>query len=235
MSSAREEVGRAVRAVQHGDLPLGRSARAPAPPAAARRRHRRGDRSPPAPMCSTSPGAQRAPAVAAEAAQREGGAAAEVAGHVEAAARPPGRRGCPGPRTRPQLQHAARRRPAPPASAATRLAVERRRHVGAGQRDHRGRGESAASVPPACTRAPARPRRLPTRRLARRNDERVHRPRRRHADVPVAEPARDSPAPWSACPARAPRPSTARRRTPSSKRVWTAPARNSGVSITWRR
>ena len=131
--------------------------------------------------------AQRAPRMPAEAAERESRFRAEIVRHVKPAG------DCEispqsGPGYASKLQHSAcldgMRLP-----ECQRLAVERRVHRRTGERDHRVEVELQHR---ACGRALQRRGALvviqqPVRQTQR---ERVHRPGRRHADVPVAEPAR---------------------------------------------
>ena len=122
------------------------------------------------PSRSTSPGPQRPTGVPAEPAEREGGPAAEVLGHVDAARAPARSPARPGAATGPQPQRLARAprapgptgRPASPSSVAPMSAPAR----------HTSAGRSKRRVGPVHrrTRGRRRPRGCPTARLPRRND-----------------------------------------------------------------
>ena len=193
----REEVRRAVRAVEHADLP--RRARSSGRIASARwpcdARSDEAARDQPQHVA----GAQRAAAVAAELAERERRAAAEVLRHVEAAAHREIARAA----RRPRCARASARLPRGTAHRLPDTAPARRRASAsiarAGQRDHGVARRSAASAPVTVISSAAAPSSLPTQAIGEPERERVHRPRRRHADVPVARAGPDSPAPWSAC------------------------------------
>ena len=177
-----EEVGRRVRTDQHRDLPgVGE-------PRNQRARHHRG-RGHRRLLGDVQDVArlQRAAAVAAEQPQREGGAAAEIGRHVDAAAHGEVRAAAGGAQ-RPQLDDAARghQRGAKPLQ---RRAVQRRAHVGAGQRDDGGAAKAQARAGQRALQA-GRRRRVADQPVGEPERQRVHRPRRRHADVPVAEAAR---------------------------------------------
>ena len=199
----REEVGRAVRPVEHRDLPAIVQHRDQRGRQCARFRRRRLARPRVSPMCSTSPGAQRAPAVAAEQPQRERRAAAEIGGHVDAAAdREVGaaaRRRAP-----PASAAAARPRPRTPASAATGAPSSVAPMSAPRERDHRGVVKAQRRPDQRASRARRRRRGC---RPAGSRDGTTGRPsaptaaRRR----PSSRGARVSPAPWSACRLRAPR------------------------------
>ncbi len=87
-----EKIGRAVRAVQHADLPVdGRTREIPASSVREREWVR-------AARCSTSPARRTRPAWPPNLPEDECAAAAEILGHIEAAGDAPGRRGLPRPR-----------------------------------------------------------------------------------------------------------------------------------------
>ena len=126
--AGREEVGCAMRAVEHADVPVSAVGRN-RPSAWQRQRPR--CRMPGAARCSTSPARRCAPAVAAELAQREGAAAAQV----EPARR--SRRRRPGSGAQPARRSARWPARCPALTAmrlphGDRLAIERERRGGAG-------------------------------------------------------------------------------------------------------
>ena len=127
---------------------------------------------------------QRAAAVAAEEAQREGGAAAEIGRHVEAAA---DRQAGAAARTA-HGTHAKQRtgRDLDRPKSLHRRAVERGVHVGAGQR-HDGRRVKAQRRSDRRALESGRPFGVPHQPIGQPERQRVHRPRRGNADVPQAE------------------------------------------------
>ena len=226
MSSGGEEVRRAVRAVEHADLP-GVGQRGTQRPSA------RGGRGAVAasrsPRCSTSPARSARPPWPPNRPRVKVRAAAEIGGHVEAAAH--GQVGAAARRRRraPSAQHAARPRRRRALPARHRRAVERRRHVGAG----RARSTASAwnrSVGPVTVHLERRARRRRCRPAGWRagTTARPSAPtaaRRR----PSSRGARASPARWSACPASST--SIAAAAVRAARRagaVWTAPAANAG-------
>ena len=236
MSSAREEVRRAVRAVEDADLP-GLSWYAGSAGGRQRRVSRRGDRRLASPTCSTSPGAERAAAVAAEAAERE----RRLGSRGTPARR--GRRGRRGTARLPGPARSARAAAHAPAATSnarsqygTGAPSTRRLHARAGERDDRRPSGSAASARSACISRPAAPSALPTRRLARRNARSSIGPDGGTPTAQCADAARGSPAPSSASRPR-PRRSCAARTCESveRRRVDTRPSRNAGVARTCRR
>ena len=127
--------------------------------------------------------------VAAEPPKREGRAAAEIQPARRARPRSPDRCGCPARRACPIAASAPRpHRDRPPVrrrGAPSSVAGMRRRPA----RSPSSARRSAGSARSASISSPAAPSALPTARLARRKRRSSIGPRRRHADIPVAEPA----------------------------------------------
>ena len=186
-----EEIGRAVRAVEDADLPV--------VGVRGRRHGRRAGvrRCAAAPRCSTSPARRARPAWPPNWPRVKVLRLPRYSRHVDAA-----RDGEIGARAR--ALRAAEFAATAPAGTATALpavdglAIERRAEIRAGEGDRRCRSRSAASGPVTAISSPARVVRIADQAVGGAEGEGVHRAGRRHADVPVAEPARDSPARWSA-------------------------------------
>ncbi len=129
---------------------------------------------------------QRPPAVAAEATQREGGAAAQVVGNRDAVldAQVSPRAGSGLPDLQDRATRHGERRP-----EANGIAVESGRHRRPGQRDHR-RTMEAQGWPVHGEFQPRRAGRIADQAVAQTEREIVHRPRGRHAHVPVTQASR---------------------------------------------
>ena len=178
----RKKIGRAVRTVQHANVPLASQSRQQ------RRRQcvvRLGTERLRADVQHVA-GAQGSPRVTAEATERESRFAAEVIGHIEAARH---RDVCAQSRAvdMAQLQHRAGLHGVR-APLRDRAAVDSRLHVGTADGDHRvamefeRRARRGAFERSCALRIAEQP-------IGQAQRQCIHRPRRRHADVPKSQPA----------------------------------------------
>ena len=180
-----EEVGRAVRAVEHADLPLVAELRDRAPSAA-----RAAAATAPAarPVCSTSPARSARPPWPPNCPSVKVARLPRYARHVDAAAHGEVGAAAGAAHVRRARSVCAGRHVdgATSAAAARRRASRPCRRRSARSTASRGTAASARSTVNSSAGGAVG---LPTQAVGEPERQRVHRPRRRHADVPVAEPA----------------------------------------------